>query len=77
MKISDFKIGATGEFPYGKADESDEGALRMALSTDHRNGIIRIVFGKPISWLGLPSLEARGLAKMLMDKADELDKAKS
>jgi hypothetical protein len=49
----------------------------MALATDHGNGIVRVVFGKPIGWLGLPAREARELATMLIEKADELDKRKA
>jgi len=76
MKIKDFKLGATGRYPYGKAGDDDEGELRLALATDRPNGIVRILFGKPIGWLGLPSREARDLAAMLIEKADELDGAK-
>lgn len=77
MKIKSLKLGATGKFPYGKASEDDEGELRMALATDHGNGIVRIVFGKPIGWLGLPAAEARTLATLLMEKADELERHKA
>lgn len=77
MKIKNFKLGATGQFPYGKADEQDEGELRMALAADRKNGIVRILFGKPIAWLGLPSTEARALAALLIEKADELDQQKA
>lgn len=77
MKIKNFKLGATGRFPYGKADSDDEGELQMALAADHGNGIVRLQFGKPIGWLGLPSKEARDLAALLTEKADELDRRKS
>lgn len=49
----------------------------MALTTDHGNGIVRVVFGKPIGWLGLPALQARALAALLIEKADELDRQKA
>ncbi len=77
MKIKGFKLGATGAYPYGKADATDEGELHMALAPDFVNGIVRIHFGKPIAWLGLPSGKARELAAMLIEKADELDKRKA
>ena len=77
MKLKDFKLGATERFPYGKISEHDEGELRFALATDHGNGIVRIEFGKPVAWLGLPSGVARQLAAMLVEKADELDARKS
>lgn len=77
MKIKGWKIGATGRFPYGKADADDEGELQMAVATDHGNGIVRVVFGKPVGWLGLPVQEARALAAILNEKADELERRKS
>jgi hypothetical protein len=71
------KPGATGRFPYGKADEDDEGELCMAIAADHTNGIVRIAFGKSIGWLGLPSGPARALAALLIEKANELDARKA
>lgn len=77
MKIKDFKLGATGAHPYGKVDDTDEGEIRLGMAADHHAGIIRIAFGKPIAWLGLPSSVARELALALIAKADELDRRKS
>jgi hypothetical protein len=48
----------------------------MALAADHENGIVRLQFGKPVGWLGLPSREARELATLLITKADEIDARK-
>lgn len=77
MTIKDFKLGATGQFPRGPSDVDDEGELRLALAADHQQAIVRIVFGKPIAWLGLPSKEARDFAALLIEKADELDRRKT
>ncbi len=77
MKIPKFTLGATGRYPYGKADATDEGELSMAIAADHQVGIVRVAFGKPIAWLGLPSGKARALAALLVEKADELDKRKA
>lgn len=85
MKIKQFVItkdgptllGETGRAPYGKLDEHDEGELRMALAADSPAGVVRVMFGKPIAWLALPSGEARQFAAMLIEKADEIDKAKA
>lgn len=76
MKVKDFKLGATGNFPRGRASADDEGEIRMAVAVDHPNAIVRLQFGKPIAWLGLPSREARELAALLIAKADELDSRK-
>jgi hypothetical protein len=77
MKIKNFKLGATGRFPYGRTGPDDEGELAAALAVDRANGVIRIEFGKPVGWLSLPSGHARALAKILLEKADELDRGKA
>ena len=77
MKIKNFDLGATGRFPRGKADAHDEGELRMALAADHANAIVRLEFGTPTAWLGLPSHEARQLAALLIEKANEIDSRKT
>lgn len=71
------QVGATGQFPYGKLRRDDEGELTAAVAVDVRNGVIRMEFGKPVAWLALPSAHARHWAKMLLEKADELDRKKS
>jgi hypothetical protein len=60
------EFGATGQFPQGKVQDSDEGELRMGVAYDKLNGIVRVEFGKPVAWLGLPPPEARQLAELLM-----------
>lgn len=77
MKIKVFKLGATGRHPAGKADETDEGEVQLAIAADHRVSIVRIHFGTPVAWLGLPATNARELAARLIEKADELDKRRS
>ena len=61
-------VGATGTFPRGKLNEHDQGALKMAIG--HEKGIVRIDFGKPVAWLGLPAAEARQLAALLIHHAN-------
>jgi hypothetical protein len=68
------KLGATGDRPYGDLGGGDEGELRAAIAVDVPNGVLRIVFGKPIAWLALPAGHARQFAKMLTDSAAELEK---
>ncbi len=76
MKIKDLKLGPTGKWPRGTADPSDDGELRLALAVDRANGIIRVEFGTPVAWIGLPTTEARQFAALLLKKADELEKGK-
>ena len=62
-------FGATGEFPQGKLNDHDEGALKIGVAYDKMDGIVRVEFGKPVAWLGLPPPEAIELAKLLMRHA--------
>ena len=71
MKIP--RLGPTHRFPQGKVGVDDEGEIRCAVAADHQHAIVRVAFGKPIAWIGLPSTKARELARMLTEKADELD----
>lgn len=72
MKVKKFELGATGRFPQGKIDESDEGELRAAISTDTEKKLVRLDFGKRLSWLALPPDDARSLACELMERANAL-----
>ena len=77
MKIPRLNIGPTGRFPRGRADETDEGELKLAITTDKANGIVRLIFGKQVTWIGLPVGEARQLAQMLLETADEIERSKA
>ena len=48
------KIGATGQFPYGKLRHDDQGELSVAMAADSQQGVVRMIFGKPVAWLALP-----------------------
>jgi hypothetical protein len=60
-------IGPTGDFPKGKLDADDEGGLMLAISV--YNGVVRVDFGKPLEWLGLPPEEALAFASLLVKQA--------
>jgi hypothetical protein len=62
-------FGATGEFPQGKLDDTDEGALKIGVAYDKLNGIVRVEFGKPTAWIGLPPPEAIQFAQLLLRHA--------
>lgn len=62
-------LGATGSFPQGVLEADDQGELRMAVAYDRRAGIVRVEFGKPVAWLGLPPNEAVALAETLIKHA--------
>ena len=59
--------GATGAFPHGKLAPGDEGELRAHLSRD--GDIVRIDFGKDLSWLAMTSNEAKEFGARLINMA--------
>lgn len=66
-------LGATGRFPQGALDPvEDEGELRLAIAADQDAGVVRIGFGKPVAWLGLPRAEALQLADKIAWQARKL-----
>lgn len=74
-ELSDFvkkRLGATGEFPGGKLDSTDQGELAFAVTAIPDKGKIQIVFGKKVSWIGFNKEQALDLAELLKTKAAEL-----
>lgn len=62
-------LGATGTFPQGQLSDDDQGGLKIGVAYDKLNGIVRLEFGKPVAWIGLPPAEAIQFGKLLMEKA--------
>lgn len=60
-------FGATGQYPMGSLDKSDEGEIAFGI-TSHRGKVI-INFGKPVAWLGMDAHQAADLAGALMKHA--------
>ena len=67
------KIGKTGEYPLGQLDPSDEGEINVAIGADLANGIVRVDFGTPVTWLGLPPAYARDIAIKFLRHAGKID----
>jgi hypothetical protein len=65
-------LGATGEFPRGKLNADDEGAIRLGVT--HSQGNVVIEFGTPVKWIGLPPEQAMDLARAIMQHAGEAAK---
>ena len=63
-------FGPTNRFPQGKLNAHDEGELKMAVLVEEN--VVKILFGKPIVWLGLPKKEALEFAEMVKNRAEEL-----
>jgi hypothetical protein len=63
------RIGATGNYPQGKLDDTDEGELTIAIT--RADGIVRIEFGKPVAWIAMSPEHAVGLARLLLKHAEK------
>jgi hypothetical protein len=61
------KLGPTGDFPLGKLSRDDEGELRVKVS--HEDGVVRIDFGAPTAWIGLPPDHALAFAAVVVKHA--------
>lgn len=57
------------QYPRGKLNADDEGALAIAITVKDKTVIVD--FGKPVNWLGLDADSARNLARTLLRRADE------
>lgn len=56
-----------GEYPNGRLNENDAGAVAMAVSTE--GSIVRLDFPKPVMWVGFTGDQAMQLAQDLMRHA--------
>jgi|SRR5215831_615140 len=65
------KIGATGEFPEGKANEEDEGALEMMLRYEALSNLVELHFGKPVQFLGMQPEQMVDFGRKLIAFAEE------
>lgn len=63
-------LGSTGDYPQGKLNPEDEGALRFAVRIE--DGKIRLDFGKPVAWLAMDKDLAYQLAAALVQRAGTL-----
>ena len=56
-----------GEFPNGIAGPDDRGALYIAVQS--QPGIVKLVFPKPVDWVGFPPDQAADLCNLIMRHA--------
>lgn len=56
-----------GEFHDGKLNAEDEGAV--ALNIGHERGVVKILFPKPVAWIGFTPDEAVKIAETLIKHA--------
>lgn len=57
------QLGATGDYPAGKLNEHDEGAIQIAVGM--QKGKVVVDFGTPVKWIAMDPKMARQLAESL------------
>ena len=65
----EMRLGATGNYPEGKLNETDEGEIQVGITADPEHQKVLINFGKPIVWFGLTPSQAIDFSNSLQDKA--------
>ena len=58
--------GPTGEFPDGKMNKNDKGAIGVAIVADKDLKKVRIEFGTSVTWLAMSPAEAIGFANFIL-----------
>lgn len=66
-QLSDAMRRLLGEFPDGKLNVDDAGAVAMAVGVE--NGLVVLRFPKPVAWVGMTGDEAFELAQCLLRHA--------
>lgn len=56
-----------GEYPNGRLNENDAGAIAMSCGVESGRVVLR--FPKPVAWIGMTPDEAMGMAEMLVKHA--------
>ena len=62
-------LGPTGEFPYGKLNEDDEGGIRIAVGSNRDTESVIMDFGSPTAWIGMRPEHATAIAMSLLQHA--------
>ena len=65
--MSEMMRKAFGEFPNGKLNAQDEGALACAIGSE--NGTVKMMFPKPVAWIAFTPEQAVDIAKLLLEHA--------
>lgn len=63
-------LGGTGDFPRGKLNADDEGALRIGVTVEDKTLII--AFGKEVAWIGMDKAGALALAETIKRRAEAM-----
>lgn len=68
--MKDSQIGPMNEFPRGKLNDDDHGALRIAIGLE--KDCVMIKFGIPTEWIAMPKANAIDFANTIIKQANKL-----
>lgn len=63
-----------GEFPNGRLNKHDQGAMAVAISAE--NGVVTMTFGHSLKWIGFTPDQAIEIAEILIKHARKCGSAK-
>jgi len=66
-ELSDMMKRLTGEFPDGRLNKDDEGAVAVAIG--HQQGRVTMQFPKNLNWIGFTPEQAIDIAQTLIEHA--------
>lgn len=69
----ELELGATGHYPEGALNETDEGELKLAIGVE--DGKVVLNFGKSVAWIGFTPQQALALAESIRQKAHRARKS--
>lgn len=65
---------AVRKWPEGRISGSDDGEIAFEISSDSDANIVKVDFGKPVEWVGMPPKTAIELAQLLIKHARAISK---
>ena len=65
---------AKREWPEGRIEGTDDGQIVFKLSSDPETGVIKVDFGKPVTWVGMSPNDAVQVAQLLIKHARSISK---
>ena len=68
-RMSEMMKELLGEFPDGKLNVNDEGAVAVMIGHEGKSVVMR--FPKPVAWIGFTPEQALGIAETLIKHARE------
>jgi hypothetical protein len=71
-QAAELGLGKTRDYPMGKLNDQDQGAINMAVAADLENQRVILNLGTPVAWVGFTYEQAMALSESFRDRAFEL-----